>query len=149
MQPANTLEEMTVMYRKERYNQIILNHGRFENRIPDKHKANLRECVARMALNTSPPDNFAGFDRQIFDIIKNEEENDIIIALNPVAREALIRSHGIGMIENLDFVTEQILSDPGYENRTKGDFIENYIKTILEVRKTFSFQRRKVSSLLI
>ena len=56
-------------------------------------KVNLRECIARMALELDPPEGTEGMDRQLFDFGLNEENEKIIIALNPVARQALLGFH--------------------------------------------------------
>jgi hypothetical protein len=78
-------------------------HGKFYKTLVDKEKDNLTECISRMALKLSPAEGIEGMG---FDIIDDEDDNEMIPALNPVARRALLGYHGQGPVNSLGFVAE-------------------------------------------
>jgi len=107
----------------------------------------LAECISRMALRLSPPEGIDGMDRQIFDIIDDEDGDEIIAALNPVARRALLGYHGQGLMTSLGLVAEIVLKGTDYPNSIKGKISEMYITTMLELSLLFAFQFRKVANI--
>ena len=71
-------------------------HSKFYKTLADKERGNLAQCVSRMALELSPPEGLVGMDRQLFDIVLNDENERVISALNPIARRAILAYHGVG-----------------------------------------------------
>ena len=63
--------------------------------------------------------------------------------MNPVARDALIAYHGVGLLSNLRMVAELVLENPEYTNDMKGRIVEKYVITEIEICKKFSFLSRK------
>ncbi|KAJ3089010.1 hypothetical protein HK100_007882 [Physocladia obscura] len=90
-------------------------HGKFCDTLSNKKKRNLKECIARMALGLTKPSGLVGMDRQLFDIIRKPKEgqlnefDELIVALNPVARRALIGYHDQNLLTSLTLVTELVL----------------------------------------
>jgi hypothetical protein len=146
-QPKKTLIEKTMLYRKERVRDMRTSHGKFYKTLVDKEKDNLAECISRMALRLSPPEGLEGMDRQIFDIIDDEDGHEIITALNPVARRALLGYYGRSLMTSLGLVAELILKGDEYTNAIKGKISEIYITTMLELSQLFAFQFRKVENI--
>ncbi|KAJ3250169.1 hypothetical protein HK103_003795, partial [Boothiomyces macroporosus] len=144
-QPVKSLMEKTMYYRENRVGEFAESHGKFYKRLITKEIENLEKCISRMALCLSPPMIKVGMDRQLFDIVQNEDGSKVITALNPVARHALIAYHGKGLITSLGMVAEVVLQDD-YTNDTKGRIIEKYITTTLELAQIFSFKCRKTTS---
>ena len=72
-------------------------HSKFYKTLADKERGNLAQCVSRMALELSPPEGLVGMDRQLFDIVLNDENERVISALNPIARRAILAYHGVGL----------------------------------------------------
>ena len=94
-QPRKTLIEKTMLYRRERVRDMMGSHGRYYKMLIDRERDNLAECIARMLLGVSPPEGLIGMDKIFFDIIKDDDSgHEIITALNPVARRALLCYHG-------------------------------------------------------
>jgi hypothetical protein len=145
-QPRKTLIEKTMLYRRERVREMMESHGKFCKTLVDK-EVNLKECISRMALGLSPPEGLFGMDRLIFDIIDDEYGNEIITALNPVSRRALLGYHGQGLMASLGFVAEIVLKGTNYPNKIKGKISEMYITTMLELSQIFAFQFRKVANI--
>ena len=113
----------------------------------DKTRDNLAECISRMALCMDRPVIDIGMDQQLFDIIQDEEGHEIIIALNPVARQALISFHRQGLLTSIGCVAEIVLNGIDYPNSLKGKVSEMYITTMLELSLHFAFQFRKVANI--
>lgn len=143
-----TLFEKTLAYRASRVTSMQFHHSKFFEKLPEGMKRNLLKCVAHMALDIAPPVGIIGMDRQLFDIIVNDQGRTIITALNPVARYALFLYHGEGFFDSLTLVVEIVLRDD-YANDVKGRIVEKYIMVVLQVSKRFSFTFReaKTSSL--
>jgi hypothetical protein len=99
-----------------------------------------------MALGLSPPVGSVGMDRQLFDIITEEDGKKIITALTPIARRSLLEYHGDGLVTSLNWVAEFVFSEGVYTNDVKGRFIEKYIITMVELLNRFSFKFRKTSN---
>ncbi|KAJ3308025.1 hypothetical protein HDV04_001944 [Boothiomyces sp. JEL0838] len=144
-QPKKSLMEKTMCYRQNRVDEFAESHGKFYKRLITKEIENLENCISRMALCLSPPKIKIGMDRQLFDIVQNEDGSKVITALNPVARDALITYHGKGLITSLGMVAEIVLKGADYSNDTKGRIIEKYITTTLELAQIFSFKCRKTT----
>ena len=138
-QPKATLKEKILHYRQERVREMCASHGKFCRRLMIEEKANLLECISRMALGLSPPKVLHGLDQQLFDIVGEME----ITALNPVARDALLAFHGQGLLTPLGLAAEVVLRNEAFTNDTKGRIAELYIITILELTKRFQFVYRK------
>ncbi|KAJ2995810.1 hypothetical protein HDV02_000387 [Globomyces sp. JEL0801] len=96
-QPEKTLIKKTLLYRQNRVNEMAVSHAKFCDKLSAEKKLNLKECISRMALGLSPPKTKIGMDHQLFDIVPDIYGKDIITALNPVARDALITYHGHGL----------------------------------------------------
>ena len=146
-QPRKTLTEKTLLYREKRVEEMGDNHGKFYKTLVDREKDNLAECISRMALSMPPPKLKVGMDRQIFDIVPEVGGKDIITALNPVARDALITYHGKNLMTSLGFVAEIVLKGTDYTNAIKGKISEMYITTMLELSPLFAFEFRKVANI--
>ena len=144
-QPVKTLVEKTMLYRQKRVEEMAESHSKFYKKLVDKEKDNLAKCISRMALELSPPKTKVGMDRQLFDIILDIDNTQIITALNPVARDALITYHGQGLMTSLDLVAELVFNGD-YTNDTKGRIIEKYIITMLELSQRFSFKSYKTTN---
>jgi hypothetical protein len=84
-------------------------------------------------------------DRQLFDIVPSQIGNEIIVALNPVARRSLLRYHGKDLLTSLGLVAELVFNGD-YTNDTKGRVIEKYIITMLELSQRFSFKSYKTTN---
>ncbi|KAJ2986999.1 hypothetical protein HDV02_006406, partial [Globomyces sp. JEL0801] len=146
-QPVEGLIEKTKLYREKRVKEMGDNHGKFYKTLVDKEKDNLADCISRMALSMPPPKLIVGMDRQIFDIVPDVDGKDIITALNPVARDALITYHGKDLMNSLGVVAEIILKGTEYTNALKGKVSEMYITTMLELSLIFTFQFRMVANI--
>ena len=147
-QEKKTLKEKTMLYRKERVEEMAKSHDKFIQKLSEQGKRNLEDCISRMALGLSPPAVSVGMDRQLFDIIEDRESGDeIITALNPVARGALIHFHGQGLTTPLGVVAEIVLKGPDYTNNVKGKISEMYITAMLELSRLFCFKFRKVANI--
>ena len=146
-QPVKTLVEKTLLYRKERVRDMMESHGKFCDKLSEEKKINLKECISRMALGLSPPKGLVGMDRQLFDIIKDKEDHEIITALNPIARRSLLGYHGQSLMTSLGFVAELVLKGKNYPNSIKGKISEIYITTMLELSQLFTFRFRKVANI--
>ncbi|KAI8895287.1 hypothetical protein BC833DRAFT_529645, partial [Globomyces pollinis-pini] len=142
-QPKKTLLEKTILYRNKRVGEIAESHGKFCRKLSDEEKLNLKECISRMALGLSPPEGLEGMDRQIFDIIDDGNGHEIITALSPVGRDALITYYGRDLVTPLGLAAELVFQG-GFTNDTKEIIIEKYIITMLEISKLFSFKPRKI-----
>ncbi|KAJ3251205.1 hypothetical protein HK103_002580 [Boothiomyces macroporosus] len=105
-QPVKSLQEKTMCYRENRVKEFTKDHSKFFDKLSKERRVNLKECITRMALCLSPPKIKVGMDRQLFDIVQNEDGSKVITALNPVARDALIAYHGKGLITSLGMVAE-------------------------------------------
>lgn len=123
---------------------MMASHGKFYRKLVDKEKDNLEECISRMALEISPPEGLVGMDCQLFDIVQDEKGDEIITALNPVARRALLFYHRQNQLNSLKMVLELVLQSKQYSNDIKGRMIEKYILTTLDVNRKFSFRFRKI-----
>ena len=146
-QPKVTLVEKTMMYREERVKEMAKNHRKFYGSLEDKDKPNLDECISRMALSMAPPRIDVGMDRQLFDIVSSESGEQIISALNPVARDALITYHGQSLLTSLGLAAELILKGKEFPNAIKGKISEMYITTVLELSQLFPFRFRKIKDI--
>ncbi|KAJ3025957.1 UNVERIFIED_CONTAM: hypothetical protein HDU68_006429 [Siphonaria sp. JEL0065] len=125
-------------------------HGKFCRKLPSEEMLNLKEYITHVALGLTRPVFSVGMDRQLFDIILQPKEgqpnkfDELIVALNPVARRALIGYHGQGLLTSLGLVAE-LVSRGDYTQDVKGRIAEKYLLTTMEVLKKFSFQyRRKI-----
>jgi hypothetical protein len=141
-QPRKGLIEKTVVYRKERVREMMISHAKFCDELCEVRKKHLNDCISRMALQLSP-ELFIRMDRQLFDIIKDENGHKLITALNAVAHRALLGYHSKECLTCLCLVAERALETDDYSNNNKR-IIEMYIKTILKVTKEFSFQSKKI-----
>ena len=146
-QPKETLIEKTQLYRERRVEEMAESHGKFFRKLLDQEKLNLNDCISRMALGMDPPEIKVGMDRQLFDIIVDENGAKIITALNPVARRALIAFHGKDLMPSIGLVAEIVLNGADYNNSIKGKISEMYITTMLELSQLFTFQFRKVKKI--
>lgn len=147
-QPKPTLVEKVKVYRDQRVKEMMAIHRKFyEKLLLDEDKRNLKECVSRMALGLPPPVGLVGMDRQLFDIIPGVDENEIITALNPIARRSLLEYHGQGVMTSLGLVAELVLQGRSYSNSVKGKISEMYITAMLELSKFFSFKFKKVAKI--
>ncbi|ORY41632.1 hypothetical protein BCR33DRAFT_718786, partial [Rhizoclosmatium globosum] len=124
-QPANSFHQKTNEYRKNRMTEMGESHAKFCRRLLPEEMNNLKECIARMALGLIRPEILVGMDRQLFDIIREPKEgrpyefNELIVALNPVARRLLMVYH---------------------DKDVKGRIAEKYLLTTMELLKKFSFK---------
>jgi hypothetical protein len=98
-----------------------------------------------MALGLSPPKHTVGMDCQLLGIIPYPDGHEIVAALNPVARDALISYPQEGLTTSLELAAEVVLGG-NFTNDTKGRIIEKYILTVLEVSKRLSCQTRKTTT---
>jgi hypothetical protein len=145
-QPKETLQEKTALYRTQRLIEFRENHSKFYRKLEDIERQNLRECITRMALGLSPPETITGMDRQLFDIIQDDNGDALITALNPIARRALLGYHGLSLTDSLGMVAELVLKRGDYTNDTKGRIVEKYIVTLLELSRLFTFSYRKTTN---
>ncbi|KAI3658488.1 hypothetical protein MP638_001914 [Amoeboaphelidium occidentale] len=143
-QPKETLQEKTALYRHERMKEMADMHAKFSDNLSELRRQNLRECITRMAFGLSPPETITGMDRQVFDIIQDDNGDALITALNPIARQALLGYHGVGLMNSLGMVAEVVFNG-GYTNDTKGRIVEKYIVTSLELTRMFTFSCRKTT----
>ena len=143
-QPEKSFAKKIDSYRENRVQEMILSHEKFVELLSDELKSNAEECVSRMALGLPPPWDDTGMDRELLDITCDENDQEVITALNPLARIALISHHGLDLLTCIGLVAELILKDNSYTNDLKGRMIEKYIITTLELTKRFSFQSRKI-----
>ena len=79
-------------------------------------------------------------DRQLFDIVLDDDNEQVINALNPIARRALLGYHGVGLMPSLGLVAELVLKGADYTNAMKGKISEMYITTVLELSQRFLTQ---------
>ena len=92
-QPEKTLREKTQLYQRNRFRDIATGHRKFCDSTSEERKLNLRKCISCMALEQSPPESLDGMDRQLFDIIEHPVKGRIIVAINPIARRAMLHYH--------------------------------------------------------
>jgi hypothetical protein len=99
-----------------------------------------------MPLGLSPPDQKVGMDRQLFDVVEDQDQHRIITTLNPVARSALLSVHQKKFLTTLDIVAELVLKSPSsaYSNDVKGRIIEKCILTHLEINMQFNCKWQKI-----
>ena len=83
-------------------------------------------------------------DRQIFDIILDNTGNEIMTALTPLARIAMLSHHGDKLLTKLSMVAEIILSNSDYTNDVKGSVLEKYLLATMEIIKSFSFEFKEL-----
>ncbi|KAJ3190644.1 hypothetical protein HDU82_003879, partial [Entophlyctis luteolus] len=106
-QPAVSVVNKTREYRSNRVHEMADSHVKFCRKLVSQEMLFLKEYIARMALGLTRPDILVGIDRELFDIIRQPEEghpnkvDELIVALNPVARLALISCHGQGLLTSL------------------------------------------------
>ena len=146
-QPSESLHGKTLAYRRERVRDMMESHGKFCDNLSEEKMRNLKECISRMALGLSPPEGLVGMDRQLFDILLDDDNEQVINALNPIARRALLGYHGVGLMTSLGLVAELVLKGTDYTNAMKGKISEMYITTILELSQRFSFPIRKIANI--
>ena len=91
---VKTLIDKAKSYRAQRIDEMVESHGKFCDKLSEEKKRNLKECISRKALGLSAPEGIVGMDRQLFVIIDDEDGDEIITALNPVARRAFLAFHG-------------------------------------------------------
>jgi hypothetical protein len=135
------------LYREERVREMRESHSKFSDKLSDAKNLNLQECISRMALELPPPEGLEGMDRQLLDIIPDDHGDNIITALNPVARRCLLGYHGQGLTKSIGIVTELILKEKDYPNSLKGKISEMYIVVMLELSLFFSYKFRKVANI--
>ena len=109
-QPAVTLMEKTMLYRKNRVREMAQSHALFCEKMSIQRERNLEECVSRMALGLSPPNSRVGMDQQLFDLIPDNtcKGNFLLTALTLVARQALIAYHGEELLTVLGMVAGSV-----------------------------------------
>ena len=143
-QPSDSLIGQTLVYREERVRDMMESHAKFCDKLPEEMKLNLKECISRMALELSPPVGLVGMDRQLFDIVLDDDNKKVIRALNPIARHALLGFHNVGLLTSFRLVAELVLKGANYSGAMKGKICEMYITTMLELSRRFSFPQREI-----
>ena len=88
-----TLKEKTIKYRRVRYEEMESQHSKFAKSLSENEHRNLVECVTNMILDLSPPSGIEGMDNLLLDIIKNENNEEFITAINPIAQSVLHSHH--------------------------------------------------------
>jgi hypothetical protein len=136
------LEGKVASYRKARVAEFMGRHGKYFQSINGnaRLKESLKKCVSHMALGLIPPPDIGGMDRQLFDITVDGNGRDIIAAINPIAREALLTSNCAEVLSSLEEVARMVLKDELYENDMKGRVIERYLTTHMELQMAFTFK---------
>jgi hypothetical protein len=132
------------MYRIERLNEMGLSHANFHKNLDGKGKKNLKQCITHMALESSVPDRKDGLDRQLFAIIKNQRNENILSTINPIARMVFFEYHGLGLVSALGASLEKILKNVDLTNDLKRRVIALYFITRieLEVRRYYFLRSR-------
>jgi len=141
-QSQDSLLDKLKHYREKRVDELAKIHSKFSRGLGERELFNLQECVSRMTLGLSPPKITVGMDFQLFDIETDNDNSKTIVAINPVARDAIITYHGKGLFPSLALVAEVIFSGREYTNDFKGRLTEKYITTVIEIQKRFMFQFR-------
>ena len=147
MQAGDTLAEKTLLYRENRIQDMCASHAKFCRDLADVVGANLLKCISHMALELSPPEGIFGMDRQLFDIVLDLENSQVITILNPVARLALFSFHGASLTTPLGRVAGIELGGVYNSNDVKGKISGLYITTVLELSKKFEFPIRRVENI--
>ena len=119
-QPTNTLSSKTLLYREKRLRD-------FCDTLSNRNRDNVIECIVRMALELSPPDDLEGMDQQLFVIALDQNNQKVITSMNPVARRALFVYYGASLTTSLNFVAKVVLQGRKYNNDLKGKISEKYI----------------------
>jgi hypothetical protein len=86
-----------------------------------------------MALELSPPENDFGMDHLLFDIVTNENGNQIVQTLTPIARMALLKYHGESLITRLGLEAENAFERMALSRDVKERVAELYIITRMDV----------------
>ncbi|KAJ3192119.1 hypothetical protein HDU82_003313, partial [Entophlyctis luteolus] len=137
-QPAASVVNKTREYRSNRVGEMAESHGKFCHKLLSEEMLDVKEWIARMALGLTQPAVSVGMDRELFDIIRQPKEghpnefDELIVALNPVARLALILYHGQSLLTSLDWVAKLVLKG-NYTEDVKGRITEKYLLTTMEV----------------
>ncbi|KAI8892070.1 hypothetical protein BC833DRAFT_653965 [Globomyces pollinis-pini] len=155
-QPKERLMEKTILYRKKRINDMCEIHSKFCSRLSEEDRLNVMECVSRMLIGASHPEESIEISKELVDIIDDEDGYKIVTALNPVARRALLYYYAgmlvvsvtdLALVKSLRSVTALALQRGYYTNDMKGRITVNYITTMLELSKRFSFQWKKATNI--
>lgn len=139
-QPADSIKKKVESYLENRAEDLAYDHEKFCKTLSDDGLKNLKECISRMTLGLAPPQTKTGMDRQIFDIILDNNGHKIITALTPLARIVMVSHHGDKLLTPLSMVAEIILSSSDYTNDVKGRVLEKYLLATMEIIKSFSFE---------
>jgi hypothetical protein len=132
-QPAPTLDKKVTLYCKERVKEMSQSHKKFYYSLFEEDRKNLEEFVSLMALELSPPKFDLGMDRDLLEIVTNEEGKQIVSALNPIARKALLIYHGQSLIAPLGLVADKTFDHMESTNNVKERVAELYIITRMDV----------------
>jgi hypothetical protein len=132
-QLAPTLEKKVALYCEERVQSMLQSHRKFCKTLSGKNLRNLDEWVSRMALELSPPKLDVGMDRELFDIVINENGGKIVCALNPIARKALLMYHGHDLITPLSLIGKHTFERKEVTNNVKERVVELYIITRMAI----------------
>jgi len=149
--PAKILQEKTKNYLENRESDIVKDYQIYRENLPKMRKENLDQCVTSMILQTNPPANVDGMDRQFMHIgivsFQDEDEGEdkkvikkTVVANYPFIRLAIFHAHGKGIINNLKESTSRILRGDEFTNKTKGKIVSLYIISILDLVRVFEFK---------
>jgi hypothetical protein len=83
-------------------------------------------------------------DRQLFDIVTIQIGNEILTALNPVARRSLLGYHCKALL-----TFAELVFNGDYKNDTKGRIVEKYITTMLELSHSNHKKLQKLMTLFV
>jgi hypothetical protein len=136
-----TMAQKIEHYKRFRIPNLIANHRKFVLTLTlPQDKKSLSDCISRMALRLPPPDDESGLDRQLLVAECDEQNIDILVTLNPVIYEAIMRFHSDTITDSLRLVTTLVFQDEvDYTNGTKGEIAERYIIVMLQKIRQYSF----------
>jgi hypothetical protein len=86
-----SLIEKKLLYRTERVTEMRTSHGKFCDKLLEEKKLNLKECISLMGLGLSPPERLEGMDRQLFDIINDEDGQKIDYFVESFSSSCIVR----------------------------------------------------------
>jgi hypothetical protein len=141
---AGDLQKKTENYLRKRECDIARDYKIYQESLTKIRKENLNQCVISMILQTDPPDDRNGMNRQFMHVgtisVNKEVKIKTIVANFPFVRLAIIHAHDKEIIYDLGKATSLILQGNKYTNKSKGRITSLYVTTILDIVRKFDFR---------
>ena len=131
-QKEDSLKEKITSYRETRLLEMDYNHANFFDSLSENNCRSFLDCVIMMFLEQQCIGG-EGMDKELFEIVKNQDGKKNIIAINPIARKTIIKYHGKSLVKPLDIKAQLIFKSPKALNDVKGKIAQLYILTRMEL----------------